>query len=99
MKFAEHIGPQGRWLIFSGFYFCILHVLFVLFIHRLEKAVSQKLFPYALLFIAIAIGIGCSVIYERVSAKSAFVIGIMGWIIALSVGYWYWWFGPGAFRM
>ena len=101
-KYPHGIGPSGRWLIFAGIPTAILAVLLVSTLHHglvksLAQAVGEKALPYVLFFTPVVIGIGGMVIYEYFPKRLIVPFGIAGWIIGLSLIYWYFWFGPGAF--
>jgi hypothetical protein len=66
-------------------------------VKSLAQAVGEKALPYVLFFTPVVIGIGGMVIYEYFPKRLIVPFGIAGWIIGLSLIYWYFWFGPGAF--
>ncbi|MGB8371203.1 MAG: hypothetical protein WCF71_18130 [Verrucomicrobiia bacterium] len=100
-KHHNGIGPAGRSLIFGGIPVAILAVLLVTTLrHGLEpglsNAVGEKALPYVLFFTPVVIGLGCMVLQEHFPKRLVIPFGIIGWVVGLSLIYWYFWFGPGA---
>ncbi|MFZ1074593.1 MAG: hypothetical protein WAO21_14290 [Verrucomicrobiia bacterium] len=96
------VGPSGRWLIFAGLPVAILGILLVSTLrHGLEpglaNAVGEKALPYVLFFTPVVIGFGSMALYEHFPKRLVVPLGILGWIVGLSLIYWYFWFGPGSF--
>jgi hypothetical protein len=100
-NYTKGIGPSGRWLIFSGIPVATLAVLLVSTLHhglnQIPKIVGETSAPYVVFFTPVVIGIGGMVLYEHFPKRLVIPLGIAGWIIGLSLIYWYFWFGPGAF--
>jgi hypothetical protein len=96
------IGPSGRWLIFFGVPVAILGVLLTSTLHhglnQIPKIVGEKSAPYFVFFTPVAVGVVGMVLYQYLPKRMHIPLGITGWIIGLSLIYWYFWFGPGAFR-
>jgi hypothetical protein len=96
------IGPSGRWLIFFGIPMAILGILLTFTMrHGLDKglvhAFGETALPYVIFFTPVVIGIGGMVLYEHFPKRLVIPFGIVGWIVGLSLIFWYFWFGPGAF--
>jgi len=101
-KSPHGIGPAGRWLIFAGIPTAILAILLVSTLHHglnksLVQAVGEKALPYVIVFTPVAIGIIGMVLYDYCPKRLLIPLGIFGWVVGLSLIYWYFWFGPGAF--
>jgi hypothetical protein len=96
-KYPHGIGPAGRWLIFAGVPMAIIFIFFTATESSLDRIVGQNAEPYIDLFVIAAIVISCKILYDHFPKWLIIPIGIAGWIIGLSVIYWYSWFGPGAF--
>ncbi len=56
---------------------------------------GQNAEPYVIFFTPVVIGIGGMVLYDHFPKRLIIPLGIIGWIIGLSVFYWYFWFGSG----
>src|SRR4029077_8023557 len=93
------IGRPGRWLIFAGLPVALAVVLFVCFEQNLERTVGATALPYFLYFSPAAIVIAGMLVYGRFPKRLVIQSGIMGWIIAILLLCWYFWFGPGALKM
>ena len=109
-KFPEHlmnkknpngIGPVGRWSIFFGIPVALLAILLVSTLHhglnQIPKIVGEAAAPYVVFFTPVIIGIVGMVLYEHFPKRLVIPLGIVGWIVGLSLIFWYFWFGPGAF--
>jgi hypothetical protein len=93
------VGPLGRWVIFSGIPLSVWAVFFAVTEphHALEHAVGEKIFPYVLAGAPASIMIGGMICYNYFPKKLVVPLGIIGWIINISIFCWFFWFGPGAF--
>ena len=91
------ISSAGRWLIFAGVPTTIAALFFMIEDRFLDRFISQNVSPYTDAIIPIAIVISCMVLYDRVPRRLVIPFGIAGWTLGLSLLYWYFWFGPGAF--
>lgn len=96
------IGASGRWLIFSGLPVAILGVLLTsLFRHGLDrglvKLVGEKALPYVLFFTPVTIGLLGFILYKYLPKRILAPCGMVGWVVGLTLIYWYFWAGPGAF--
>jgi hypothetical protein len=100
-KKPENIGRAGHWLIFAGVPFAIADALFVITgsHHSLERAVGSNALPYVLFFGPAIIVVGSKIFYDQFTKGFPIQIGICGWIIGFSLMYWFFWFGPGAFKV
>ncbi|MEI6194986.1 MAG: hypothetical protein WCS42_11730 [Verrucomicrobiota bacterium] len=98
-EYPHGIGPAGRWLIFAGMPMAVWAVFFAISEphHALEHAVGAKVFPFVLAGVPAAAMIGGMVLYGHFPKKLVIPLGIVGWIISVSVLCWFFWFGPGAF--
>jgi hypothetical protein len=96
---SPYIGAGGRWLIFAGLPLAVCAILFVSTqtTGGGVRGVSEKLLPYVLFFVPVAVVIGGIILYDHVPKRLVFPLGIVGWIVNASVLCWYFWFGPGAF--
>jgi hypothetical protein len=97
---AQHphgIGPAGRWYIFSGIPFAAVAIFQTAIAPSLDHFVGQRADSYVDLLIIAAIVVAALILYDHVPQKLVLPLGIVGWIIAFSLLYWYFWFGPGAF--
>lgn len=78
----------------------VLAVLLVSTVHHgllgLEDTFGQNVAPYVVFFIPIAFIFGGMVIYDHFPKRLVVPCGIVGWIVGMSLIYWYFWFGPGA---
>jgi hypothetical protein len=96
-KYPYGIGPAGYWLIFAGIPVAICAVLLATTLRDGNiRGVSEKFLPYVVFFVPVAIVIVCKIIYDHFPKKLIIPVGIIGWIIGLSVMCWYFWVGPGA---
>ena len=100
-KKPEYIGRAGHWLIFAGVPVAIAVALFVITEshHSLEHALGSKALPYVLFFGPAIIVVGSRLFYDQFTKGLPISIGICGWIIAFSLAFWFFWFGPGAFKV
>jgi hypothetical protein len=100
-KYPYGVGPSGRWLIFCGVPLAIVALLLVSTVHHgvngLADTVGEKALPYVIFFTPVAIGIVGWMLYEYLPKRLIIPLGILGWIVGLSLLYWYFWFGPAAF--
>jgi hypothetical protein len=96
-KYPYGIGPGGRWLIFAGIPLSVIAILFTTTERSLDRIVGHAAEPYVLFFVPAAIAITGMVFYDYFPKRLIIPIGIIGWIMGLSIMYWYSWFGPGAF--
>lgn len=100
-KSPNAIGRAGRFLIFGGIPLSILAVMLVSTLHHglneIPKIVGETAAPYVVFFTPVLVGYGCMFFYERFPKRLVIPIGIVGWVIGLSLIYWYFWFGPGSF--
>ena len=94
------IGPSGRWLVFSGVPVAFIAIVMASTLrhglNEIPKIVGETAAPYLVFFTPVAIGIACMVLYEHIPKRMVIPLGIAGWVIGLSLLYWYFWFGPGA---
>jgi hypothetical protein len=96
-KYPQRIGPAGYWLIFSGIPIAIITILLASTLRNGDiRGVNEKSLPYIIIFVPLAIIVGCRVLYQSFPKRLIIPFGIIGWIIAASVMCWYCWFGPGA---
>jgi hypothetical protein len=101
-KYPHGIGPAGRSLILGGVPVAITSILLASTLrHGLEpglaNAVGEKALPYFVFFTPVVIGLGSITLEKYYPKQLAIFFGIAGWVTGLSVLYWYFWFGPGAF--
>jgi hypothetical protein len=102
MSEKDSESASGRWLIFAGIPTAFLAVMLVTTLpHGIEpelsNAVGEKALPYVVFFTPAVIGFGGLVLYEKFPKRLVLPFGIAGWVLGLSLIYWYFWFGPGAF--
>jgi hypothetical protein len=84
----EQIGNAGRWAIFSGAPM-VLYALQACTYERLVHVVGERLGPYIGLGIGGIIIVLSLIVYDHVPRRLVFPIGIVGWIVTLSLMYWY----------
>jgi hypothetical protein len=105
-KFPEHfdeqknpnsIGAGGRWLIFAGIPTNVTALFFMITDSFFPRLISPNVEPYTNAFIPLTIVIGSMVLYDHFPKQLVIPLGIAGWIAGLSLLYWYFWFGSGAF--
>jgi hypothetical protein len=97
----SRIGPAGRWIIFSGVYFCVGTTIFSFGYELFERAISahiisEKTLPYVVVGVALAIGISGRVLYKCCPRQLVIPVGVVGWILTFLLQTWYFWFGRGA---
>jgi len=98
----RRLGASGRWLIFSGLPVAILSLLLTSTLRQgiepgLPKLVGEKALPYVLFFAPVTIGLLGFVLYKNIPTWIIVPIGIVGWVVGLTLICWYFWIGPGAF--
>jgi hypothetical protein len=97
-KYPCGIGPAGRWLIFAGFPFSFCAILLALTLRDGHiRGVSENFLPYVVAGVPSTLMIGGMVLYGYISKRLAVPLGIVGWVISVSVLCWFFWFGPGSF--
>jgi|SRR5450756_113561 len=98
-KYPHGISPMGRWLIFAGIPMAAGALFFALSEphHALEHAVGAKLFPYILAGVPTTLMVGGMVLYDHFPKRLVVPLGIIGWVISVSILCWFFWFGPGSF--
>jgi len=62
----------------------------------IESTFGQNAAPYVVFFTPVVIGVGGMVLYDYFPKRLVIPCGIFGWIVGMSLIYWYFWFGPGA---
>ena len=99
-KHPSAIDPKLRWVIFAGIPLAIVAILFAIAEphHALEHAVGAKLLPWVLYFVPATIVIIGMVVYDRFPQRLVVPLGIVGWIVHVSILCWFFWFGPGALK-
>jgi hypothetical protein len=101
-KHTDKIGPSGRWLIFGGIPVAVVAILLVSTLRHgflgLEDSLGQNVTPYVVFFTPAVIGFGSMFLYDHFPKRLVIPCGIVGWIVGMSLIYWYFWFGPGAFN-
>lgn len=97
----DKIGRSGQWLIFLGTAVAVLGIVLVCTLHHglneLPKIFGEKVAPYIVFFTPALLGFCSLVLFERCPKRLVVPIGVTGWVIGISLIYWYFWFGPGAF--
>jgi hypothetical protein len=95
----QGVGPLGRWPIFFGVPMAILGLLLVTTMRKGFRATAfgQDAEPYIIFFTPIIVGLLGYSLYKLLPRRLIIPLGIVGWAIGLSLIYWYFWFGPGAF--
>jgi len=91
------IGPGGRWLIFAGVPTIITALFFMITDHFSGRLISPNVEPYTNALIPLAVVIGSMALYDCVPQRLVIPLGIAGWVLGLSLLYWYFWVGLGAF--
>lgn len=96
-KRSKIIGPAGYWMIFAGVPIAIMAIMLASTLRDGNiRGVSEGALPYVILFVPLAIIVGCHELYRHVPQRLVIPIGIVGWVISVSVMCWFCWFGPGA---
>jgi hypothetical protein len=100
-KNSNGIGPAGRWFIFGGIPLNVYGVSLTFTVphgvNGLAHAVGEKALPYVIIFMPLVIIFGGWLLYRHFPNRLVVPFGVAGWIMGLSLMYWYYWFGPGAF--
>jgi hypothetical protein len=97
-KHSQNIDPATSWVIFAGIPIAIIAILLASTMrHGDIRGVSEKALPYVLLFGSAAIIVGCRELYHHCPRRLIIPLGVSGWVIAVTVMCWYYWFGPGSF--
>jgi hypothetical protein len=97
------IGPQGRWIIFGGTGAAVLSS-FDYLIDPLDRAVDNHIisvtaFAYILVGVAGIILVATMILYNYCPKKLVIPLGVVGWIAAIILQNYYFWFGPGALKL
>jgi hypothetical protein len=100
-KNPQVIGRPGHWIIFLGVAVAILGVLLTATLRhglrQLPRIVGETSAPYIVFFTPVVIGALVYAVYQYLPKRAAIPLGIVGWVLGLSLIYHYFWFGPGAF--
>jgi hypothetical protein len=93
---SKYIGPGGRWMIFwgaPGFVIAIIACKWPL----LNYVIGSKAAPYVFCGIVMLLAAINCILIDRIPKKLVVPIGIVGWILTVSLLYWFFVFGPGSF--
>jgi hypothetical protein len=94
-KYPHSVSPTGRWLFFLGVPWLFGAVLTCTW-RPLLHIIGEKILPYFLFFAPVAVLVVCMVLYDRLPQRLIISAGIVCWILAFLLLFWYFWFGPGA---
>jgi hypothetical protein len=92
----DRVGPGVRWFVFGGFPMIAMALLACCY-ESLVRVVGERPAPYVGLGIAAVVWIGSLVVYDYIPKRLILPIGVVGWIVTLSVGYWFLNHGPHSF--
>ena len=93
----KYIGQDGRLKIYFGapiFIMAAIAMLTPLF-DSLERNAGPNIAPYIMLGIALIILAAAWTLYDHIPERFIIPIGIIGWMLALSMVIWFFFFGPG----
>lgn len=90
----KNVGFGERMRIYLGFPFFVMALLTPLF-RQLPQLVGEKYFIYVALGIVLVIIAVSLFLYDRISKRFIVPIGIVGWMLTLSLIIWFFFFGPG----
>ena len=93
---SYRIGPGVRWIVFAGVP-AIAMALLACSYESLAHAVGERYAPYVGLGIAAVIWILSLKAYDYIPKRLILPIGVIGWIVTLSLGYWFLNHGPHTF--
>lgn len=91
----KYIRSSDRLRIYFGFPVFFIALLTPLF-ERLPRLVGEKYFIYVTLGIALAVIALSLVLFDRIPKRFIVPIGIIGWMLTLSLIAWFFFFGPGS---
>jgi len=87
-KSPQSIGTFVRWIIFWGAPMLPI-ISLVLIYDSLAHAIGEHVAPYVCLGIAAVITVACMVSYEHFPQRLIIPVGIIGWALTISLGFWY----------
>ncbi len=90
----KYVGLGGRLRIYLGFPFFVMALLTSL-LGQLPRLVGEKYFVYVALGIVLAITAVSLFLYDRIPKRFIVPIGIVGWMLTLSLIIWFFFFEPG----
>jgi hypothetical protein len=100
-KYPYGLGPGGKWLVFSGAFWAVVTISFTSVgferFGQMERKIGTGPSLCIIWGIVTAILIVAMIVYGRLSQRLAMWIGVIGWIVTISLGYWFFGYGPGAF--
>jgi hypothetical protein len=94
----KYIGQTGRLKIYFGapiFIMAAAGMLTSLF-ESLERLIGPSVAPYVMLGMALLILAAAWALYDHIPEKVIIPIGIIGWMLTLSLIFWFCFYGPGA---
>jgi hypothetical protein len=91
----KFLRPSDYLHIYFGFPFFII-ALATPFFKWLPRLFGESYFVYVALGIALAIIAASMVLYDRIPKRFIIPIGIIGWLLTLSLICWFFFFGQGA---
>jgi hypothetical protein len=92
----KHIGPGGRFMIFSGVPTFGVAVL-ICVQDWVERLVGQNASPYVTFGVIAILFVLSMVLSNRIPERLIIPIGIISWVLTVLLVLWFSWFGPGAF--
>ncbi|MDE3067537.1 MAG: hypothetical protein KGJ60_08295 [Verrucomicrobiota bacterium] len=100
-KYPYGLGPGGKWLIFSVAFWAVATIIFTSVgfgrFDEMELRIGTAATLCVIWGTITGIGIVAMIVYSRLSQQLAMWLGVIGWIVTVSLGYWFFGFGPGAF--
>ncbi|HXR03560.1 MAG TPA: hypothetical protein VN836_02500 [Verrucomicrobiae bacterium] len=96
-QYPYGIGPGGRFMIFSGVPGFGVAIVLTCAYDPMEHLVGQDASPYVMVGIIITLYVVSMFLSNYLPKRFVIPVGIVGWALMLSLLYWYYCFGPGAF--
>jgi hypothetical protein len=94
-KYRCGIGPAARWFIFAGLPLAMWAVFFVIVGQHpaLERAVGPTASGYLQAIVPGIIMVGGMAVYGYFPKRLVIPLGLVGWLIHVSLLGWFFWFG------
>ena len=94
----KYVGQGGRWMVFAGAPMFVVALLMCRQGLPLENIIGKNKAAYATLGIVLVIFAVSMYLYGRIPRRLTTLIGIVGWLLTITLSCWYFWFGPGALK-
>ncbi len=92
----KYIGNRGRWRIYAGFPMFFVALITMLGYQTLEDQVGVRSALYiGVLVLMVIVGISLY-LADRIPRSLLIPVGLLGWMLLIGFGCWYFWFGPGS---